>query len=97
MGLAIAALVTIFCYQVAYGTNESSYVRWFPVHSPIHTKGCMCVITVDGKKWFEWNDGDLDGDPALTNGHIVATTGPGTCDNTTGVETCESGNFIPIH
>jgi hypothetical protein len=28
---------------------------------------------------------------------IAARTGPGTCDNTTGVERCESGNFIPIH
>jgi hypothetical protein len=27
LGLAVAALVAIFCYQVGYGTNESSY-QW---------------------------------------------------------------------
>jgi hypothetical protein len=35
-----------------------------------------------------WHDG----------GSIIAgITRPGTCDNTTGVETCESGNFITVH
>jgi hypothetical protein len=53
----------------------------------------MCVITVDGKKYWEWDNGELVADPNLTNGQVVATTGPGHCDKTG----CESGNFIPTH
>jgi len=41
LGLAIAALVAIFCYQVAYGTNEISYR--FGYKTTVNTASCIAT------------------------------------------------------
>lgn len=79
----VALLIGYGIYQTAFAAKET---------------GCMCVVTIDGKKYWQWENGDLDPDPNLTHGQVVATTAPGHCYNTTKEgETCVSGGMISIH
>jgi hypothetical protein len=48
-------------------------------------KGAHCtqgIVIVNGTKYWQWPDCDLDNDPNLTTNPPIASSGPGHCDKT---------------
>ena len=76
-------------------TTKAMEYKWSPDGgwgTPLHhMKGCMCIITMNGKKYWEWGDGTLVSGPEYTDTPPIAITAPGHCAN----GTCESGNMVP--